>query len=256
MASKTAPKTESRRPHVKCEQCSLRDSPVFRPFSPSEFEWVREHKSGELAVAAGSTILLEDTNSPHLFTIYQGWAFRHTALPDGSRQILNYALPGDLLGLQTAMFDKMEHSVDALTDVLLCVFEREQIWKLFNTTPELAFDVTWLAARQERIMDAKLLTVGQRNAKSRVAYIMLHLHARTKRLGLGDEKSCEWPITQEHLADTTGLSKPYLNEVIRALAEEKLARVSDKKLTILDRDGLVELAQYDVARDEMLRPFL
>ena len=90
-------------------------------------------KSGELTVDPGAVILLDGTNSPHLFTVLSGWAFRFKTLEDGRRQILNFALPGDFIGLQGSVFEKMQHSVEALTTTVLCVFPREKVWSLFQT---------------------------------------------------------------------------------------------------------------------------
>ncbi len=104
---------------VPCEKCPLRGKAVFRQFSETELEFVKEFKAGELSVEAGTTVLLEGTNSAHLYTVLSGWAFRYKMLPDGRRQILNFALPGDLVGVQGSMFDKMEHSVEALNDLTL-----------------------------------------------------------------------------------------------------------------------------------------
>ena len=76
---------------------------------------------------AGTNILLQGTNSAHLYTVLSGWAFRYKTIADGRRQILNYALPADLLGLQGSVSDEMQHSVEALTDMILCVFPREKL---------------------------------------------------------------------------------------------------------------------------------
>src|SRR6266849_9745621 len=126
---------------VPCENCPLRGKAVFRQFSETELEFVKEFKAGELSVEAGTTVLLEGTNSAHLYTVLSGWAFRYKMLPDGRRQILNYVLPADFVGLQATMFNEMQHSVEALTDMLLCVFPREKLWELYRNHPTLAFDL-------------------------------------------------------------------------------------------------------------------
>lgn len=104
-------------------------------------------KRGELVAEAGSTILSEGSHSPHLYTVLSGWAFRFKTLQDGRRQILNYLLPGDLLGLQGSIMGEMEHSVEALTTMVLCVFQRDKLDSLFEGYPGLGFDVTWIAAQ-------------------------------------------------------------------------------------------------------------
>ncbi len=155
-----------------CEQCPIRDLKIFRPFSPEELSFVSRFKAGELSVDPRATILQEGTSTTHLYTVLFGWAFRYKMLPDGRRQILNFALPGDFLGLQASMFDEMTHSVEALSAVLLCVFPRERIWELYEHYASLSFDVTWLAAREEQILDQNLLNVGRHNAIERAAYFL------------------------------------------------------------------------------------
>ena len=77
----------------------------------------------------------------------------------------------------------MQHSVEALTDMMLCVFPREKLWDLYTDYPTLAFDVTWLAAREEQILDEHLLSVGRRTAIERIAYLLLHLFGAPRRSG-------------------------------------------------------------------------
>ena len=109
----------------------MRGKEVLRDFTAKELLFVAEFKSGELNVQAGTSILLQGTNSVHLYTVLSGWAFRYKTLADGRRQILNYALPADLLGLQGSVSDEMQHSVEALADVMLCVFPRGGLWGFY-----------------------------------------------------------------------------------------------------------------------------
>ena len=85
-----------------CETCPIRKLAIFRQFSDEELAFVSRFKAGELHIDGGTTILREQTSSTHLYTVLAGWAFRYKTLPDGRRQILNFALPGDFLGLQAS----------------------------------------------------------------------------------------------------------------------------------------------------------
>src|SRR4029079_5635862 len=105
-----------------CEQCPLRKRSCLREFSAEELSFVKEFKVDELRVDPGASFLREGTRSEHLYTVLSGWAFRDKMLDHGRRQILNYALPADMVGLQGALMREMEHSVEALTPLTLCVF--------------------------------------------------------------------------------------------------------------------------------------
>ncbi|TIV42494.1 MAG: Crp/Fnr family transcriptional regulator, partial [Mesorhizobium sp.] len=88
----------------------------------------------------GATVLVEESHSDHLYTVLSGWAFRYKLLSDGRRQVLNYSMPGDLIGLQGSLMGEMQHSVEALSPMLLCVFERKALPELYRSHPGLAYD--------------------------------------------------------------------------------------------------------------------
>lgn len=136
-----------------CAQCPLRRCTALRAFTPEELAFVQALKTDELRVDPGISFLREGASSEYLYTVLQGWAFRYKMLPDGRRQILNYALPADMVGLQGSLMREMEHSVAALTPLTLCVFPRAKLRELYSKFPSLAFDVTWLAAREEQLID-------------------------------------------------------------------------------------------------------
>jgi CRP-like cAMP-binding protein len=241
---------------VPCEKCPLRENPCLRDFSAKELSFVADFKSGELNVAAGTTVLLQGTNSAHLYTVLAGWAFRFKTLPDGRRQILNYALPGDLIGLQGSLNDEMQHSVESLTDVKLCVFPRERLWELYSNYPSLAFDVTWIAAREEQFIDEHLLSVGRRTSLERVAYLLLHLYTRAEQAGLAKNGVVQFPFTQQHLADTLGLSLVHTNKTLRRLMLTKTVTWKERRFQIIDFEALSKIASYELPKQRARRPFI
>lgn len=200
-------------------------------------------------------ILSEGAHSAQLFTLLSGWAYRFKTLPDGRRQILNYLLPGDLVGLQGSVLGQMEHSVESLSAVVLCVFQRDSLATLFKSHPGLSFDVTWLASREERILDENLLSIGRRSAMERAAYIIAFIHQRAARIGLVRDRPLLIPITQQHVADTLGLSVVHTNKTLRKLADRNLIRWHGRACEVLDPQGLAELADWD-GLSETRRPFL
>ena len=241
---------------VPCEKCPLRAIECLREFTAKELEFVSNFKSGELNVEAGASIMLQGTNSAHLYTILSGWTFRYKTLPDGRRQILNYALPSDLVGLQGSVNDEMQHSVEALTDVMLCVFPREKLWDLYSNHPTLAFDVTWIAAREEQMLDEGLLNVGRRTAMERLAYLLLTLFQRAEEVGLTKGNAIQFPFTQQHVADTLGMSLVHTNKTLRRLTATKTMRWKERRFEILDRDSLVKIANYERPALRARRPFI
>lgn len=240
---------------IPCSKCLLLKNKAFRDFEKKELEFIQNFKSGELVVDAGTTILLEGNNSAHLYTILSGWIFRYKMLEDGRRQILNFGLPGDFVGLQSSIFNEMDHSVEALTEVVLCIFPRDKIWTLYNKFPDLAFDITWLAAREERTLDENLLSVGRRNALERISYLLLSLYCRLEQLEMTDKSKAEFPIRQQHLADALGLSVVHTNKTLKKLVDMKAIRWKNSNFEVIDRNKLENIADHKF-NDLSPRPFI
>jgi CRP-like cAMP-binding protein len=240
---------------VPCEKCPLRAITHFRAFTPEELKFVSTFKRGELVAETGSVILSEGAHSAQLFTLLSGWAFRFKTLEDGRRQILNYVLPGDLVGLQGSVMGVMDHSVEALTPTVLCVFQRDRLMSLFSSHPGLGFDVTWLASREERMLDENLLSVGRRSAVERAAYLLAFLYQRAMSVGLSGTKRLLVPISQQHVADTLGLSLVHTNKTLKKLSQQKLIRWLDRACEVIDAAGLREVANWD-GQVEAQRPLI
>jgi CRP-like cAMP-binding protein len=240
---------------ISCKGCPLRPLPLFRPFKAAELAFVTDFKLGELAFGGGATIFLQGEQCEHLFTVLSGWGFRYKMLDDGRRQILNYVMPGDLIGLQGSLMGEMQHSIEALSPITLCVFRRSKLPELYREYPELAYDLTWIAAREERMLDENLLSIGRRSALERAAYLVAFLYQRAKTLELFSGGWVSIPFTQQHVADTLGLSIVHTNKTLRKLADRGLIRWTEKGCDVRDIDGLLTLAGWD-GLSETKRPFI
>lgn len=241
--------------YTPCEQCPLRALPCLREFTPEELAFVRKFKIDELHVEADASFLREGARSDHLYTVLHGWAFRYKMLDDGRRQILNFALPADMVGLQGTLMHEMEHSVEALTPLTLCVFPRSKLYDLYSQFPTLAFDITWLAAREEQLIDEHLVSLGRRTALERTAYLLLNLFARAQELRLVKDGSIQFPFTQQHLADALGMSLVHTNKTLKRLLASGAVTWKGRSFEVLDRAALASIAGDEVAKRNP-RPFI
>ncbi|WP_424192966.1 Crp/Fnr family transcriptional regulator [Ampullimonas aquatilis] len=227
-----------------CQACPLRANLAFRRQTPDLINYIEASKQRSVAMQAGATIIAENQAQTHFFTLYQGWAFRYKSLPDDRRQILNFLLPGDLIGLQQQLGGQAAHGVAALTDVVLCEFSKTSLWSLYQTNPELGYDITWLSAYEERMVDDNLLTVGRRSAEERIAHLLLHLHDRLQALQLQPEDDMAFPLSQQHIADALGLSLVHTNKTLRKLQQRQLLEINTGRLRIRELKALSQLAHY------------
>jgi len=109
------------------------------------------------------------------------------------------------------MGDAAAHGVETLTDAL---------WEFHRRSPMMGFNVTWLTAHEESMVDDTLLSVGRRSAEERIASMLILLFKRAAALqadaGAG---GVAFPLTQQHIADGLGLSLVHTNNLAQARAE-------------------------------------
>lgn len=227
-----------------CEVCPLRQNPAFTALNDDDLRVVESFRSGARSFDAGQAIVHEHRLSPQLFTLYSGWAFRYKTLSDGRRQILNFLLPGDFIGLQEEFADGQTHGVEAVTGATLCSFARDKLWTLFQAAPRLGYDITWLAAREEKMVDDNLVSAGRRNASERVAMLLMQLYRRAERVGMVRDGWVEFPFNQQHIADALGLSLVHTNKTLRKLQRLGLHKLDNGWLRILEPTALETLGDY------------
>ena len=228
---------------VPCRACPLRPLALFIEPTGEELDLVQSLKRRELRIGAGETLIHEGQTDAPLFTLLDGWAFRFKTLRDGRRQILSFLLPGDFIGVQQRMGDAAAHGVDTLTDAVFCVFQRDALWELHRQQPTMGFNITWLTAHEESMVDDTLLSVGRRSAEERIATLLILLFKRAAALQAdAGAAGVPFPLTQQHVADGLGLSLVHTNKTLRKLERRGLHRIADGRLHMRDVKALARLA--------------
>lgn len=179
------------------------------------------------------------------YILASGWACSYKILPEGSRQIVDFQIPGDFLGLRSVLLQTSDHCIEPVTEIEVSEVLDEDLLDAFTTTPRLATAVLWAASRDEAMVVEHLIDIGRRNAAERVAHFLLELGSRLRLVGLGQTSGYACPLTQYHLADALGLSAVHVNRVLRQLREAGLATFRDGQVRYDDFDRLVEFADFD-----------
>ncbi|MBQ2261416.1 MAG: Crp/Fnr family transcriptional regulator [Loktanella sp.] len=240
----------------KCENCPLRKRPIFDDMTKGEIAFMQSFKSGELQISAGTTLLMEGANSPQLFTALDGMGLRYKTLESGDRQVINFVMPGDFLGLQAGVMQEMQHSVEATSDMVLCVFDRKRLWELFRDQPGRAYDLTWLGAVEEHFLGESLAILGHMSGIARVSRALVRLYDRAEAVNLGKNYSMPLPYKQQDMADALGMSLVHTNKMLKKLREQRVATWRSGQLQIHDYKTLCKLAEVQQTEHPMVRPLL
>lgn len=189
--------------------------------------------------------VVEGTPSTTVYLVESGWGMRYKLLSDGRRQIVNFVLPGDFVGLRSSLFGIQNQTVETLTATTAAAIPSAQIMDLFRTHPKIAAAVSWSSAREEAMMADHIVRLGRRNAYERMSHLLLELLRRLQAAGLAGDRAFDLPVTQETLGDFLGLSVVHVNRTLRRLREEKLIAQENGRLSLLDIARLEAIADFE-----------
>lgn len=214
-------------------------------------------KLAHLAVEADEEVVgAGPVRAAALYTLYEGWGIRCRELPSGGRQILDFVLPGDLMGLPATLFGSSPESIRSLTRITFCALDAKSLPALFREQPSLAMALFEGRLREQERADTRLTLLGQLGASERLGYLLLELRDRLRARGLFAGRSGSLPLQRVHLADAVGLSKVHVMRALRQLREWGLAEVTGRMLTIGDERKLARFSGYSVAHAPISHPLL
>ena len=229
---------------------------AFVAFSDEDLAILARFDRRRRSFQSGHEMINEGQKNASAFVLADGWACSYKLLPDGERQIVDFQVPGDFLGLRSILFRTSDHSVAAVTRVEAFEVLASDILDAFARAPRLATAVLWAASRDEAMVVEHLVNLGRRNAEERMAHFLLELGSRLSLVGIGDRSGYPCPLTQYHLADTLGLSAVHVNRVLRHLREAGLVTFQKGKVTFEDVTRLKKLAVFDTAYLDQEGPLL
>jgi CRP-like cAMP-binding protein len=176
--------------------------------------------------------------------LLSGFAFRQKLLTDGNRQIISFHIPGEFVDLQHVLLPEADHNVQCLREVEVAVVAKAALLEVMAARPAIA-RATWMDTQIDAsIFREWVVNVGRRDALSRIAHLLCELALRLRAAGQGDELTSHFPITQEQLADATGLTPVHTNRTVQELRRRGLITLTARQLTVLDWPGLADVGDF------------
>nr|WP_298523183.1 Crp/Fnr family transcriptional regulator [uncultured Halomonas sp.] len=194
---------------------------------------------------AGDSLWQEGENASSLIVLRSGWAYSAHYHKDGSRQLLETYLPGDVLGLcQVASGNRRTNAV-MLTDGWVCELPHSSLLGMFNDSPMTTALLFAIANQRQVMLAERQIMMTHRSAKQRLAHFICECHARLLETGETYRDEFLLPLTQQDLADTLGMSAVHVSRTFSQLAAEGLVQRRLFQLIILDANKLREVAAFD-----------
>lgn len=184
-----------------------------------------------------------DQNDTTYF-VYSGWGCTYVDLPDGSRQIADFQLRGDIIGLR-ADGATWEESFHAISEMIVLELSTKDINAALGAAPKLAIRFLFALARKSAIRGEHLVNIGRRSASVRLSHLLLELGARLEAVGLAGSEGYDCPLTQHDLADALGLTAIHVNRMLRELRQSDLLSFRNGKVVFPNPEAVATFAHFD-----------
>jgi CRP-like cAMP-binding protein len=177
--------------------------------------------------------------------LVSGYAFRHKVTGDGSRQILSLHIPGDALDFQNMFLNESDHNVQMLTRAQVAEIPRGPLEELVLNYPAVGRAVLIHTLVEASIFREWVVNVGRRDARSRIAHLLCEFAYRLSTHDLAPSGQYELPITQEQLADATGLTAVHVNRVLKGLQADGLIDRNRRIVSFPNWQRLRDVADFN-----------
>jgi CRP-like cAMP-binding protein len=191
-------------------------------------------------------IVRERELATHSCVMLSGYSIRSKLVATGDRQIVAIHMKGEMVDLQNSLLKVADHSVQMLTSGKVAMIAREDVIRLTMDRPRVAHAM-WI----DTLVDASIFrewiaNVGRRDARTRIAHVLCEFAVRLRLAGLGGETDYELPMTQEQLADTTGLTSVHVNRTLKSLEKDGLIdRPNPRAIAIGNWRRLADVGDFD-----------
>jgi CRP-like cAMP-binding protein len=221
-----------------CDRCALRSGCGFEDFSEEELSFMMNFKLGHGRAWAGEIIVDETVQKPHCYTLFSGWAVRSRLLAGGQRNVLSILLPGDPMGLESALCGTSADVFEAVTDVTFCVFDTARLRAMLNT-PGFGNRIVRLLAWENVRMANRLAATAACNARDNLTDLIFDLYLRLERRRMTQGYTFKLPLSQKQLAEVVGLTPVHLHRVLRGLQKDGIFEIEHRTVTIRNFQELV-----------------
>ena len=180
---------------------AIRNTPLARKLgafvalSESELDLLESLHQRRKTFIAGRDLVYQGQTDGAAYILAAGWAASYKILSDGSRQIVDFQIPGDFLGLRSVLLHTSDHAIEPIIDIEVSEVLAADMLHAFSQNLRLATAILWAASRDEAMVVEHLIDIGRRSAVERIAHFLLELGSRLRLVGMGDRAGYACPLT-------------------------------------------------------------
>lgn len=224
----------------ECSGCQVRHLAVCTALPAAQGE-MPGAMTGDVRLRAGQMLAREGEARRYVFTVTAGALRRIRVLADGRRLVAGFLMPGDFIGFSGA--PRYRHSIEAITDSVLCSIARTDMRELCESNPGLEHALLERACLELDATRDNLMSLARMTPQERLAGFLLDMLGRRRREGIGGDPLV-LPMTRADIADYLGLTVETVSRSFTRLRLQGMISTTDPHhIRLLDSERLRALAE-------------
>ena len=196
------------------------------------------------AIDGRRSIVEEGADASRVRIILDGWACRWKGLPNGQRQITELLLPGDICHAYSGMLLRSDHSIATLSTSVIAEVDQAELATLLEQRPIARQALRWSSLQTDSILRTALVNNGLRQAEQRIAHLICEILARLQSVGLAQNGTFSWPLTQIDVGEIASMSSVHVNRTFRKLRGDDLLTLQKRQMSIQDVARLAAFCDF------------
>jgi CRP/FNR family transcriptional regulator, dissimilatory nitrate respiration regulator len=213
--------------------------PIFNGLPDDQIAAIKQI-AVKIKVNKGEILFSEGDEGKGFFVIAEGRLKVFKVSPEGKEQILHILGPGQPFG-EVSVFagQRFPANAQALENSRVFFLPRAAIVNLIAANPSLALNMLAVMSKKLRQFAVQIENLSLKEMPARLASYLIYL---AEEHGVDDVITLK--ISKGQLASILGTIPETLSRIFAKLSGQNLIRVEGKKIIVLDRAGLEDLAAF------------
>jgi|SRR5690625_1711688 len=226
---------------ARCSACILSDICLPAGLSRSDVALLDKFVQERLRISKGKALFELGDKADAIYGLRSGAMKTQLQDANGQVQITSFVLPGEIIGMDSMGNTVHVSEAVALEDSEVCVVYLNEIDQVSPHLPVLQQQFRRLMGLEINRAHQMVMTLGTLRSEQRVASFLLNIAERLAALGYSSN-SFLLRMSREEIGNYLGLTLETVSRLLSRFARENLIRIKQRDVTLLDKEGLYELA--------------
>ena len=220
-----------------CTSCISQGKCICKALNLDISEMIPKQFVHRFKIKKGDPIFHSGDDIHSIYNLKMGFAKVEYTLPNGQHQINEFAISGDLLGLDGIADGKHHLDAYALSDGEICSISFNKLQNIINTDREAAVVIEKYMSDTLNRTQEHIFSLGTHSAEEKLAFFLINYRNRMAKLHMRTD-TLRLPMSREDLRSYLGVTIETLSRSFTFLEKNGCIEVKNREINFIDGSSL------------------